>query len=255
MKGVSARLRKTIKELQEIPGLENFALGGGTNLALRYNHRHSIDIDLFCPRIIGIRGFGKITNEIQEIYKEKVMGLDFPCNIDDQYIFLRFFVYQEGTFIKVEILQNFQRLDEIEIIDGIKLLTKQDVGLLKLMSGANRVSKKDIYDLDYITDDLPLVSLYSRLKQKQEKFSEEIDKTIFDLDKEESPIDNIELLIEFDSFKKISSSKPNHSNDRIDYIEGSKTWREARYSWLRKVRSLYRELGIPYPKPKGLDSN
>jgi hypothetical protein len=179
--------------------------------------------------------------------------LDFPCNIDDQYIFLRFFVHQEGTFIKVEVLQNFQRMDEIEIIDGIKLLTKQDVGLLKLSSGSNRASKKDIYDLDYITDDIPLVLLYSTLKKKQEKFSEEIHKTIFDLDKEESPIDNIELLIEFDTFKKVSGSKPNHSNDRIDYVEGSKTWRETRYSWLRKVRGLYRELDIPFPKPKGLD--
>src|SRR5690606_16517958 len=168
---------------------------------------------------------------------------------------LRFFVQQEGTFIKIEILQNFQRMDKIEIIDGIKLLTKQDVGLLKLMSGSNRASKKDIYDLDYITDDLPLVQLYSTLKQKQEKFSHEVYKTIFDLDKEESPIDNIELLIEFDAFKKVSHSMPNHSNDRIDHIEGGKTWREARYSWLRKVRGLFLELDISYPKPKGLDLN
>lgn len=68
--------------------------------------------------------------------------------------------YRLQVSLFVEILQNFQRLDEIEIIDGIKLLTKQDVGLLKLMSGSNRASKKDIYDLDYITDDIPLVSLY-----------------------------------------------------------------------------------------------
>ncbi|GAB5476491.1 MAG: hypothetical protein Mars2KO_45900 [Maribacter sp.] len=253
MSGVSNALRKTIKELQDIPSLENFALGGGTNLALRYNHRDSIDIDLFCSETIGIDGFNKIANEVQEFYKGKISGLDFPCKIDNQYIFLRFFVHQEETFIKVEVLQNFQRLDEIEIVDDFKLLTRQDVGLLKLMSGSNRASKKDIYDLDYITDEIPLSSLYSALKQKEEKYLEESYKTIFDLDKEESPIDKIELLIEFDAPKKTSSSRPNHSNDRIDTIEGSKTWKEARYNWLRKVRSLYRELDISYPKPKGLD--
>jgi hypothetical protein len=48
---VSEALIKTIRELQELPSLQHFSLGGGTNLALRYHHRQSIDIDLFCPDI------------------------------------------------------------------------------------------------------------------------------------------------------------------------------------------------------------
>lgn len=253
MSGVSTALRKTIQELQHFSSLENFALGGGTNLALRFNHRHSIDIDLFCAEIIGINGFETIANEIREFYKEKVTGLDFPCKIDDQFIFLRFFVQQEGTFIKVEVLQNFQRLDSIEIADGIKMLTVKDVGLLKLMSSSNRASQKDIYDIDFITDHVSLVQLYKLLEEKQKEYSSERYRTIFGLDDEKSPTHFPEFLIKFDEVRKVSGSRPSHSRDRIDIVEGSKTWREARYSWIRKVKELFRELDLPYPKPKGLD--
>jgi hypothetical protein len=73
------------------------------------------------------------------------------------------------------------------------------------------------------------------------------------LDEEVSPIEQPELLIAFDRIKKVSGSRPFHSQDLIQIIEESKTWKEARYSWLRKVRALFRELGLEYPKPKGYD--
>ena len=57
MQAVSPALLQTIKELQQLPSLNAFALAGGTNLALRYNHRISEDIDLFSTNIIGIEGF------------------------------------------------------------------------------------------------------------------------------------------------------------------------------------------------------
>lgn len=57
MKAVSPVLYKTIKELQSLKNLKPFALAGGTNLAIRYDHRESIDIDLFCTEIIGFKGF------------------------------------------------------------------------------------------------------------------------------------------------------------------------------------------------------
>ena len=64
MNAVSSEILKTILELQSLPSLSEFALGGGTNLAMQYNHRVSDDIDLFCPDIIGRRGFNKIKDEV-----------------------------------------------------------------------------------------------------------------------------------------------------------------------------------------------
>ena len=52
MSAVSPELRQTILELQQLPSISKFSLGGGTNLALRYSHRVSIDIDFISPEII-----------------------------------------------------------------------------------------------------------------------------------------------------------------------------------------------------------
>jgi hypothetical protein len=57
MKAVSDSLLTTILELQKIPALSYSSLSDGTNLAIRYGHRVSYDIDLFFPDIIGKNGY------------------------------------------------------------------------------------------------------------------------------------------------------------------------------------------------------
>mgnify|MGYP006347831583 CR=1 FL=1 len=61
-----SRSLKTIHELQSFECFEVTALGGGTNLAIRYQHRISTDIDIFFPGIIGKAGYVKIINEVQQ---------------------------------------------------------------------------------------------------------------------------------------------------------------------------------------------
>lgn len=253
MSSISEALIKTIRKLQELPSLQCFSLGGGTNLALRYNHRQSIDIDLFCPDIIGKEGYEYIVKEIKDLYGEKLFGCDYPCEEDDQFMFLRFFVQKEETAIKVEVLQNFKTLEEPEIIDGVRLLSEKDIGLFKLMSASNRASNKDIYDLDYLTENIPLEDLINSLKEKQERFKEKTDLTIFDLDGEESPVNSPDLLLKFDIYSKPKAGRPLHSNDRIDIMPNNKSWLSARSSWRKKVRSLYENMGLEFPSAQGFD--
>lgn len=154
--------------------------------------------------------------------------------------------------IKVDVLQNMKHLFKIETINEIRLFSKADIGLYKLVSLSNRSTKKDIYDLDFITDEIKLSMLYESLKEKAEKFDKEEHKTIFDLDKNQSVLDNLELLISFDNIT-VSSKFPTHTHDNIKITEASKTWIQARISWRSKVRELYNYLGIDFPKPTGID--
>ena len=144
-----------------------------------------------------------------------------------------------------------KNLFDIEVIQGIKLLSKKDIGLFKLISTSNRSTKKDIYDLDFITDTISLIDLYEDLKIKTLKFNKEEHKTIFDLSKNNTPINNPELLLKFDDNSDYSKF-PSHTNDTIQIIEGSKTWIEAKISWRSKVRQLYNHLGKDFPGPKGI---
>jgi hypothetical protein len=126
MQAVTPAISKAIIELQALPTVSKFTLGGGTNLALQFNHRISDDIDLFCKEIIGKEGFKNIENEVRNYFGSKAKSFDDPCDINDQYCFLRFFLdLEDGTTIKVEMLQNMKNLFDIEVIQGIKLLSKK----------------------------------------------------------------------------------------------------------------------------------
>lgn len=144
-----------------------------------------------------------------------------------------------------------KNLFEVEVNQGISLLSKKDIGLFKLISTANPSTKKDIYDLDFITDTISLLELYEDLKVKTLKFNKEEHKTIFDLSKNNTPIDNPELLLKFDDNSDYSKF-PSRTNDTIQIIEGSKSWIEAKISWRSKVRKLYNHLGKDIPEPKGI---
>lgn len=252
MSAVSSELRKTILELQNLPSVSKFSLGGGTNLALRYNHRISIDIDFISSEIIGKAGFEKIVSEVQEHFGTRLMtSILINQDLDEQFIFLRMFIKTENEVVKVEFLQNMKCLLETETVEEMRLIRKNDIGLFKLMSATNRFAKKDIYDLDFITDEISLTTLFSLLAEKRKRFDLPEHQCLFDLDIEKDVLDYPELLLEFDAPQNSKTSRPLHTHDRIDIIEGNKTWVAARLSWRNKVRKLFSDLDRDFPKPEG----
>lgn len=236
-----------IKELQALKALQNFALAGGTNLAYRYGHRKSIDIDLFCSENIGREGFYKIESELKEKFNNRILKLNYPYNESDQDIFLRALIRgHQGTFVKVEILHNMKRLDEIEIIGEIKLVSIRDIGLYKLVSASSRKAAKDIYDLNYITKEIPLIELFEELKIKKKRFSDEKDQSIFDRD-DDCPVINPKLLLAFDQATSKKMDMPIHSDHHLDLLAESQKWNTAKFDWRNKVRALFRQLDIEFP--------
>lgn len=255
MESVSTSLYNLIIELQTLDSIRPFSLAGGTCLAIRFNHRKSVDIDLFSNSIIGLSGFKNIKKQFQEHFKTNLIYCEIE-NIEsgEQFCFLKALIKREKDNIKVEILQNFQHLDDVEIQSNIKLFTIKDIGLFKLMSASNRKAKKDIYDLDYITDQIPLSLLLEELKNKIVKYNSDEFKCIFDLDDEKNPLDDLNLLLAFDEIKYSElPSRPSHSNDHIKITTNSKTWPAAKASWRRKVRDVMREKGVVLPPVKPMN--
>lgn len=247
MRAVTPVLLQTTKQLQSLPSLAQFALAGGTNLAFRFNHRQSQDIDLFCPEIVGIKHFETIEAEVKNYFGEaNITGLEYPFDKEsDQHTYLRFWVTKPcGAIIKVEIIQNMKMMDAIEVVDEVRLVTTKDIGLFKLISGSSRAAKKDIYDLDFITEKINIIDLFEALQIKKQTFNKAEHQNIFDLDEEECPTQNPSLLLKFDGKVKQNRIKPMHSNDHILIVEGGKSWVRVRTSWRMKVRRLFIHLGI-----------
>lgn len=244
MNAVSPLLAETIRELQVLPSLANAVLGGGTSLALRYDHRESVDIDLLFPGIIGKEAYQQIEKEVYERFGESVIGLDYPCDDNDQFVFLRFYIRKEGEQIKVEILQNMGMLDDPDTLDDIRVLTERDIGMLKLMAVSNRCSFKDVYDLHYLTESIALPELLANLQEKETIRGGPEHRTIFDLDNEVSPTADPTLLLKFDEEVPVKGGRPAHSTHRFNIVNGI-NWLGAKASWRRKVKRLLDELKNP----------
>jgi len=250
---LSQELVDAIVELQSLPSLSTFALAGGTSLALRFNHRRSVDIDLFSNQIVGKAGLEAIVLELKAVYDKNLVHFEIiDPEAGDQFYFLRAFIKKsKDLIIKVEIIQNIVILDPFEQYNEIRTLSLRDIGLLKLVSASNRKAKKDIYDLDFITEQIELSDLMIMLEEKQNRYKEDASKSLFDLDREHSPVEDINLLLAFDEVDYTAlPRRPNHSHDLIDILPSSKNWRLARSSWRRKVINLMRLRGMEPPSIK-----
>ncbi len=75
---VSGFLKETIIEVLNIEAIEetNFSLGGGTNLAIRYNHRISKDRNWYQSKF-------SWRMKVRELFRE--LGLNFPENRGTKY--------------------------------------------------------------------------------------------------------------------------------------------------------------------------
>lgn len=168
-----------LKELMQLPALNNFALVGGTNLCLRLGHRLSIDLDIFSNEDFE-------SDDIIPAIKQK-----YP----------QFNVYRQtkrsfAGFIdnlKIDIvLHQYPYLKDIEMIDDIRFVSIPDVVAMKLNAISKRGAKKDFYDLASLLD---LYSINEMLDFFKIKYSnEEIGFVLHsmyyfdDADKQEDPI-------------------------------------------------------------------
>jgi hypothetical protein len=145
--------------------LSDFNLGGGTNLAMKYNHRVSTDIDLFSTGVIGYQTMKSISVALKN--KLHLNIVEIRNGNSENLSFIRALL--EPDKIKVEIIQNLKNISPSESVQGIRLIHDDDIGALKLLSAAGRGVQKDFYDLYLLTEIKPLSYYYDHLLRYYEE--------------------------------------------------------------------------------------
>lgn len=141
-----------LKRLMAHQSLANFSLGGGTGLALRFGHRISVDLDLFCA-----------TDFIEEqILQEIKSGFNVQLNNTAKNT-LNLVV----DTVKVDVLSyKYPLLNKIDVIENIRLLSIEDIAAMKLSAVSSRGSRKDFFDLFFILKNFTMMQLIEFYKQK-----------------------------------------------------------------------------------------
>lgn len=189
MDAVSQILKDTLTDIFEIEELENFFLAGGTNLALKYHHRISTDIDLFCLQSKNIN----IEYDILPLFEKKFGNQLIKNSINKNIVRINI------NNIKVDLLSFFdlKLLSKPTIkIENWILCQDIDVAAMKIKAIINRGTLKDFYDLAFLLEKHSIDEILNTYKKNYEIQSDcEAIKYLVDFSEAElENINNISLI-------------------------------------------------------------
>lgn len=154
-KAVGKSQIELLKKLMSLEELSEYCLVGGTNLALRYEHRISIDLDIFRYNpSANIEENMAISNMIKKVFPTAEI-----ISINKIGVFLYI-----GE-VKVDIEYPFPFF-EVETIKGIRLASKSDISAMKISAITNRGSRKDFYDLHELLKEFTLKEIIDDYQRK-----------------------------------------------------------------------------------------
>lgn len=135
-----------LTRLLQVSILEPFALAGGTNLALRFGHRLSVDLDLFTDQ-----SFSE-----QELFDELLPVFPTAIKTDEAKNTLSLFI--EG--VKVDLLAHrYPLIRPYTEESGIRFWSVEDLIAMKLGAVSGRGAKKDFWDLAELLNHFSLAEM------------------------------------------------------------------------------------------------
>jgi predicted nucleotidyltransferase component of viral defense system len=142
-----------LKKISALNQLESFGLGGGTNIALRIGHRLSVDLDFFTNTEFN-------TSELFQLITKNFSSAELLFEKNQTILF-------SINDVKVDfVLYPFPWLMPFDIIDGMKLLSLNDIIPMKLQAASNRNAKKDYWDIAVLLNHYSLDEMLKIFKTK-----------------------------------------------------------------------------------------
>lgn len=147
-----------LTELMQADFLSGHYLAGGTNLALRFEHRHSIDLDLFCEQDFDISYSNVVNIKLKDKYGARFTSVSAT---------------EVGVFGSIDGIKTdfinipHTLLEPLQIFEGARLASILDVAAMKINAVVGRGTQKDFYDIYEL---LKHHSLKEMLEAYQEKY-------------------------------------------------------------------------------------
>ncbi len=142
-----------LKRICQIPELDSFGLVGGTNLALRYGHRISVDLDFFTREKF-------IPEQVVSVVSKHFRHFELIFQKNQTLIFDIEQVRVDFVWYPFDWLFPFDRLD------AIRMANVEDLIPMKIQGLENRKSKKDFWDIACLLDHFSLYEMMEIMKKK-----------------------------------------------------------------------------------------
>ena len=159
---VAPLLLSVLKTLMASKEFDAFRLVGGTALSLLRGHRESADIDLFTDAKYGSVDFQAIDSFLRKSYpyvdtsdyKETGMGRSY------------FVGANKNECIKLDLFYTDAFMDDLLLIDGLRLSTVEEIIAMKLEVVSRGGRKKDFWDIHELKDDYSIQAMMALHKKR-----------------------------------------------------------------------------------------
>jgi predicted nucleotidyltransferase component of viral defense system len=153
---VTPEARRALGFLAQQPFMQRFYLAGGTALALQLGHRISYDLDFFSTEDkLGVGTRAQISTALQASGEAQV------STSEDVMLFAKLM----GVDISF-IYQHHPLLEPVVEVEGIRLASIVDIGLMKLSAIISRGTRRDFIDLYCAREVAPLEKLFDLAPRK-----------------------------------------------------------------------------------------
>jgi len=178
----------------DLESLKNYHLVGGTALALHIGHRLSIDIDLF--------GIEELDSDSLVADLSSLGELKLSKNIK---------IFELNT-IKLDVVTYQYKLLKTHLTDSsIRLVSKEDIGAMKLNAITGRGSRKDFIDLYFLLKIFSLKEMMEFYLRKYPEGSEFLvyKSLVYFEDADKQPMPEMKFPAEWSEIKKLISTETN----------------------------------------------
>jgi predicted nucleotidyltransferase component of viral defense system len=152
---VEPRTFALLKQLLDMPELASFSLVGGTALSLVYGHRISIDLDLFSDIKFDQ---DLVINALRQKFKEGFI-------YEGEFKHFGIFCFVEN--VKVDLVPyRHPLIRPIQVIDGIRMFSLEDIVAMKIQAILGRGKKKDFWDIAELFKHFKLKEIIAFYKEK-----------------------------------------------------------------------------------------
>ena len=152
---VEPRTFALLKQLLDMPELASFSLVGGTALSLVYGHRISIDLDLFSDIKFDQ---DLVINALRQKFTEGFI-------YEGEFKHFGIFCFVEN--VKVDLVPfRHPLIRPIQVIDGIRMFSLEDIAAMKIQAILGRGRKKDFWDIAELFKHFKLKEIIAFYKEK-----------------------------------------------------------------------------------------
>jgi predicted nucleotidyltransferase component of viral defense system len=154
-RAVAAPTLGLLNELMQLPEIRDFALAGGTALALHKGHRISVDLDFFTTQSFDAEALERDLRSVlapRVLQQQGIARNTLSLSIDG---------------VKSDLIRyDYPLLAPLQTVETIRLYSLSDIAAMKLSAIAGRGAKKDFYDLDCLLDDFSPLELLAFFEAK-----------------------------------------------------------------------------------------